>query len=260
MVFSTKDWEDLRWAKERLERPRVAGRLARMFRGPAKVLTRPIPPAWRERVDLMTQEALLRGIDWVLGTLDIKSRSRESIMHLAGSAAAGAAGGFFGAPVLPVELPAVTLMTLRSIANIACVHGEDMDEMEARLQCLAVLALGGGRSAGDNGESAYYATRMAMAEALGKMAESLADEASEERTTGAVLQLINKIAARFGARISEGMAASAIPVIGAGSGAAINGMFMHEVQTLGEAHFTVRRLERRHGKDAVKDAYRGLRI
>jgi len=42
-----------------------------------------------------------------------------------------------------VELPISTAMMLRSIADIAHSQGEDLEDMEARLSCLEVFALGG---------------------------------------------------------------------------------------------------------------------
>jgi hypothetical protein len=45
------------------------------------------------------------------------------------------------------------------------------------------------------------------------------------------------------------------PVIGALSGAAVNCALTDHFQEIARAHFTVRRLERRYGKDDVRMAY-----
>ncbi|MGC1315990.1 MAG: EcsC family protein, partial [Pseudolabrys sp.] len=50
-----------------------------------------------------------------------------------------------------------------------------------------------------------------------------------------------------------------IPVIGALGGAAINYAFIDHFQSVARGHFTVRRLERKYGKDTVFDAYERLR-
>jgi EcsC family protein len=50
-----------------------------------------------------------------------------------------------------------------------------------------------------------------------------------------------------------------IPVIGALGGAAINYAFIDHFQSIARGHFTVRRLERKYGKDIVFDAYERLR-
>ena len=49
-----------------------------------------------------------------------------------------------------------------------------------------------------------------------------------------------------------------MPVIGALGGAAVNYAFIDHFQEIGRAHFIVRRLERRFGKDAVREAYEKL--
>jgi hypothetical protein len=46
-----------------------------------------------------------------------------------------------------------------------------------------------------------------------------------------------------------------MPLIGALGGAAVNYAFIDHFQEIARAHFTVRRLERRYGKDAVRTAY-----
>jgi hypothetical protein len=46
-----------------------------------------------------------------------------------------------------------------------------------------------------------------------------------------------------------------VPIIGALGGAAVNYAFIDHFQEIARAHFTVRRLERRYGKDAVRAAY-----
>ena len=49
-----------------------------------------------------------------------------------------------------------------------------------------------------------------------------------------------------------------MPVIGALGGAAVNYAFIDHFQEVARAHFVVRRLERRYGKDAVRTAYERL--
>jgi hypothetical protein len=50
-----------------------------------------------------------------------------------------------------------------------------------------------------------------------------------------------------------------VPVVGALGGAAVNYAFIDHFQDVARAHFTVRRLERAYGKDAVHVAYERLR-
>jgi EcsC protein family len=70
-----------------------------------------------------------------------------------------------------------------------------------------------------------------------------------------LVKLIAQIASRFGVVVTQKLAAQAVPIIGALAGAAVNYAFIDHFQEIARAHFTVRRLERRYGKDAVRTAY-----
>ena len=70
------------------------------------------------------------------------------------------------------------------------------------------------------------------------------------------MRFVAEIASRFGLVVSERMAASAVPVIGALGGATINWVFTDYFQQLARGHFAVRRLEREYGAEAVQDWYR----
>jgi hypothetical protein len=59
--------------------------------------------------------------------------------------------------------------------------------------------------------------------------------------------------------VSQKVAAGALPIIGAVGGAAVNAAFMDHFQAVAQAHFTVRRLERAYGRDAVHVAYEEIR-
>jgi hypothetical protein len=60
--------------------------------------------------------------------------------------------------------------------------------------------------------------------------------------------------------VAEGgpVAVQAVPIVGPLGGAAVNYAFIDHFQEIARAHFTVRRLERRYGKDAVREAYARL--
>ena len=69
------------------------------------------------------------------------------------------------------------------------------------------------------------------------------------------MRLIAQVASRFGVVVTQKLAVQALPVIGALGGAAVNYAFIDHFQEIARAHFIVRRLERRYGKDAVRAAY-----
>jgi hypothetical protein len=70
--------------------------------------------------------------------------------------------------------------------------------------------------------------------------------------------LVAEIAARFGVVVGERAAASALPVLGALGGASVNALFMNHFQRVAHGHFTVRRLERLCGVEAVRAYYESL--
>jgi EcsC protein family/Resolvase, N terminal domain len=70
-----------------------------------------------------------------------------------------------------------------------------------------------------------------------------------------LVRLLAQIASRFGVVVTQKLAAQAVPLIGALGGAAVNYAFIDHFQEIARGHFTVRRLERRYGKEAVRTAY-----
>jgi hypothetical protein len=55
--------------------------------------------------------------------------------------------------------------------------------------------------------------------------------------------------------VSDRIAASALPVVGAVGGATVNVIFMNHFQQVAQSHFTVRRLERQYGAEAIRVHY-----
>jgi len=74
-----------------------------------------------------------------------------------------------------------------------------------------------------------------------------------------LLNDITQIASRFGFVVSQKVAAQTIPVIGALGGAAVNYAFIDHFQSIARGHFTVRRLERKYGKEIIFNAYEEVR-
>jgi hypothetical protein len=167
-------------------------------------------------------------------------------------------GGAFGFTALPVELPISTTIMLRSIANIARDEGHHLSEMDTRLSCLEVFALGGPTTADDASESGYWVVRAALSKAISEAATYLAERGLFEKSAPAIVRLIATIAARFGVVISEQAAAKAVPILGAASGSVINVLFMDHFQNMARGHFIVKRIEKRYGMDRVREVYASL--
>ena len=170
---------------------------------------------------------------------------------------AGGLGGLLGGLALPIELPLTTTLMLQSIADIARHQGEDLARPEARLACLEVFALGDHRS-GKRADIGYYATRSMLAHLTADITAIIVQRQTVDPTSPVATRMAGEIASRFGIAVSERIAASALPIIGALGGATVNIMFMSHFQQIAEGHFTIRRLERRYGNKAVRNLYRSI--
>ena len=175
--------------------------------------------------------------------------------HTTAAAITGAVGGFFGLPGLLVELPVTTTVMLHSIVEIARSQGEDLLNPETGLACLEVFALGPEDTHGDAKESAYYATRAALAQVTREAVSFVTQKGMAKESAPALISFLGKIASRFGLEVSEKVAAELVPIAGAVGGLTLNIMFSHHFQGLAEGHFTVRRLERKYGSQAVRQDY-----
>ena len=180
------------------------------------------------------------------------------LMHKALATASGAGGGAFGLPGLAVELPVSTVIMLRSIADIARHEGEDLSSPDATLACLQVFALGGRGGADDASESGYFTVRGVLAKSVTEATRFITERGVVQEGAPILVRFISQIASRFGAVVTQKVAAQAVPVIGAIGGGAVNYVFVEHFQTVAQGHFTVRRLERAYGKDVVQKEYERL--
>jgi hypothetical protein len=255
------DLDDLRHAKRLLEQPGLAIRLADRVGTPIEALLRRLPDGAQRVIGDGTRRALEAALDVAVRTLEAPSGGGEvsDWLHRGVVMATGAAGGAAGLAGLPLELPISTIFMLRSIADHARRQGEDLSVVATRLECLAVFALGSRAASDDAADSAYFAVRAALASAVSKAAEYAAQrgvaQAVADKTAPAIAQLLARIAQRFGVAVADKAAAQLVPIIGAAGGAAVNAIFVSHYQDVAWAHFSVRRLERAHGPDAVRRAY-----
>ena len=182
-------------------------------------------------------------------------KAASSVLHKALAATSGAVGGSFGLAALPIELPISTTIMLRSIGDVARSEGENLTDPETALNCLQVFALGGLKGGADAANSGYFAVRGLLAKSVAEAARYVVDRGVLAEGAPVLVRLIAQIASRFGVVVTQKLAAQAVPLVGALGGAAVNYAFIDHFQEVARAHFVVRRLERRYGKDAVRAAY-----
>jgi hypothetical protein len=239
-----------------LERESFVGRLSELTGEPVSRILNQLPKLVSSQIQRAVNGALGKALDVALFDRASKVPEPGTIVFKALSGVTGGLSGFFGLATLPVELPITTTLMLRSIAGIARRHGENLNDPASRLACLEVFALGPQRKGkkGPVTETTYFATRTFLAKAVGEAAQVMAEGVA--RSSGPVIvDLISAVGSRFGVIVSEKVAAGAIPIVGAIGGAAVNLAFMDHFQQLAQAHFAIRRLERRHGEPNVLRYY-----
>ncbi|HYG66321.1 MAG TPA: EcsC family protein, partial [Anaeromyxobacteraceae bacterium] len=252
MPLSPAEEAELAQAKRILENPSVAIRMADVVGRPIDGLVRRLPEEAQRAIAEGTQRALQSALRVAVQSLDRQTGAPADWLHRAAVITSGAVGGMAGLPGLVLELPFSLTVMLRAIADHARAKGEDLSRVQARLECLAVFAYGSRAASDDAADSAYFATRAGFAQVVSHAAEYVARAGAAavgEGSAPALVQLVARIAQRFGVTVTQKAAAQMVPVIGAAGGAAINALFMTHYQDTARAHFTVRRLERAHGAD-----------
>ncbi|GAA5232501.1 EcsC family protein [Verticiella sediminum] len=267
MSLSASDLDSLAQAKRLLEHPGLAARLAGVVGAPIERGLSALPGRMSGAITEITRRSLDKALNVALLTMKnpvqgeavpVRAPKSADWWHKIAVGTSGAVGGAFGMAALTVELPISTTIMLRSIADIARSNGENLALPQARLECLQVLALGGPSRKDDASDAGYFAARAALAQALHAAALHLSQKGLTSSGAPVVVKLVAEIATRFSVTVSEKAVAQAVPVIGALGGAAINALFIDHFQDMGRGHFTVRRLERHYGEDAVREAYQRL--
>jgi hypothetical protein len=246
----------LRIAVQKLETQSFAMKVAARLGVPIETLLHMLPQRAQSSVGAAVNKALEQCLSLALkagrGNSSVVAHTRS---HTAAVAFTGAVGGFFGLPGLLIELPITTTVMLHSIVEIARSQGEDLADPQSALACLEVFALGPQGAPGNVLESAYYATRTALAQATREAAAYIVQKGVSKETAPALISFIARVAARFGVEVSEKVAAELVPIAGAAGGMALNIAFSNHFQNIAEGHFTVRRLERTYGPALIRAEY-----
>jgi hypothetical protein len=258
--LTPSDYADLQTAVAKLETQSFAMKIAAKLGMPVDALLRRLPAVAQSAI----QDTVDKALEQCLRIAVKAPRAKSSVMtykrsHTAAAAVTGAIGGFFGLPGLLVELPITTTLMLHSIVEIARSQGENLVNPASFLACLEVFALSPQNTHGTAKDSAYYATRAALAQVTREAASYITQKGMAKESAPALLSFMGRIASRFGLEVSEKVAAELVPVAGAIGGFTLNVLFSQHFQSLAEGHFIVRRLEREYGSEAVRQAYELVR-
>lgn len=254
--ITQNDRERLATAKQQLTEQSIATRLAETIGTPIEKGMAMLPAKARRIVDRAATQAIEKALTVAISTIgNDTGRPSSPRLHIGLAALSGGLGGAFGLPALLIEMPVSTALMLRSIAEIARQHGEDLNDVETRLACVQVFALGGPSPDDDGTDTSYYATRMAIGRLTADAARHIVSRGVGAHEAPAIVRFISAVATRFGLVVSEKALAAALPAVGAIGGAVVNTIFMDHFQELARGHFTMRALERQYGETVIRDAY-----
>lgn len=149
----------------------------------------------------------------------------------------GAAGGAGGLASSLAELPVTVTLLLNAIRAMAQEAGFDPAAEDVRIECLQVFAAGGPLAEDDGINTSFLAARLAL-------------------TGASVQKVITAVAPRLALVLGQKLAAQAVPVLGALSGAALNAAFLGYYREMARVRFGLLRLARTHGTDRVQEAFR----
>jgi hypothetical protein len=257
MEMTPEDIGRLKRAIDLLENPGLAAKLTHVVGMPFEKAFGYLPETWIEAIQTIARKSLRHALDVAVKTIDCGGmRTSGDNLHKFLVAASGGIGGAFGLTALAIELPATTVIMFRSIADIARSEGEDIRQVETKLACLEVFALGGSSERDNAMESGYYAVKALLAKQVSEAARYIVEKGVVEEGAPALVRLVAVISSRFGVTVSQKAAASAIPVIGAAGGAWINTIFIDHFQNMARGHFIIRNLERKYGKGPVEICYK----
>jgi hypothetical protein len=156
---------------------------------------------------------------------------------LVAAMAAGAAGGAGGLATSLAELPVTITLFLNTIRAVAVEHGHNPDHDWVRAECLQIFAAGTPLAEDDGANSSFIAARLTL-------------------TGSAVQNLITAIVPRITAVLGQKLAAQAVPLVGAVSGATLNAAYLSYYREIAHVRFQLLKLAKVHGDDAVMSEFR----
>ena len=255
--LSRAEYRQLRLAVEELERQHFVGRLAQATGTPVDLAMKYLPHSINRRVRELIRTAMLKCLDIAANSLqedDGYGPTPDWVGKML-TGISGGIGGLFGMPALPFELPLTTAFMLHAIARIARDEGEDLRQLDARLACLEVFALGGGRGQRNELHLKYYAVRSVLTRLTQDIGRYMLERGAINASSPLIARFVGEIVSRFGLAVSDRFASAVVPVIGALGGAAVNVIFTDHFQRVARAHFAVRRLERDYGETVIRQHY-----
>lgn len=191
-----------------------------------------LPDGVRAQLERLTAQALETSYGLAARAPDLGQRG-----PMLAAVAAGATGGAGGLATAVAELPVTVTLFLNTIRSAARDAGLDPEADWVRAECLQVFAAGSPLAQDDGVNTSFVASRLAL-------------------TGSSVRNLISTIAPKLAAVLGQKLAAQAVPVIGAVSGAALNAAFLSYYREVARVRFDLVKLAQAHGAEAVEAEFR----
>ena len=190
-----------------------------------------LPASIRDQLEAVTARALEAAYGLARHTPGLGRRGPVAAVMVS-----GAVGGAGGLATALAELPVTVTLILNAIRAEARAAGLDPDALGVREDCLRVFGAGSPLAGDDGVNSSFLTARLAL--------------------TGSTVQnLIATIAPRLAAVLGQKLAAQAVPVVGAVTGAALNAAFLTYYRELARIRFALLKLSEVHGAEPVLFAF-----
>lgn len=186
-----------------------------------------LPPRLREEVERVSAAALSAAFG--AGRVVPRLGRRGTLVAALASGAAGGAGGI---ATSVAELPVTIAVMLKAIGEEAEAAGFDPAEEGVRAACIEVFAAGSPLDADDGANTSFLSARLTL-------------------TGPALHKVIATVAPRLAVAMGQKLAAQAVPVLGAVSGAALNAAYLGYYREMARIRFALMRLTVQHGAEAV---------
>lgn len=206
-------------------------------------------------------ESVLRASDWVAersvrnaaeidaaAPLEIRDREAEKVRQWAIGYASGegAIAGAVGLMSLPVDIPALVTLSLRTIRRIGLIYGYAGESEEERHFIYGVLSVAGANSMPQK-LAALNTLRGLETKLLAQNWAALGDHAARRAVHAeALLLFIRDVADQLGVNLTRRKALAAVPIAGAVIGAAMNAWYMRDVAKASQFAFQERWLRDRN--------------
>jgi hypothetical protein len=190
-----------------------------------------VPDAVRGQLETAAERALGLAYAAAVRTPDLGPRGQ-----LAAVMATGAAGGAGGLPTALAELPVTVALILNAVRAEARAAGLDPDAPGLREECLRVFGAGSPLAVDDGVNTSFLTARLAL-------------------TGPAVQNLIRTVAPKLAVVLGQKLAAQAVPVLGAMTGAALNVAFLGYYREMARIRFALLKLAEVHGPEVVLAAF-----